>query len=276
MLLGVGLAAQADLDVALGDAPQAMAELVDDELGGVGVDHLVDGRHHAHLHQRLDHVGAALGHAVGELLHGDRLGHHHVAHDLGRLLLRLHAARCFSRSRARRTEARLRMRSSSSELRTRRHGELGRAPARLVAARHGVGTRFGSTPRGARRDSPAPLPRPPLGLDLAGRGSAAHLLRRRPCRRDRRPLAALSSSVFRFASSSTLRFASSSALRFGSSSIWRRRASSSARRRASSGAERCFLALAVGIERRACLLRLLVGADRALQRALACRALARR
>ena len=35
---------------------------------------LVDRRHDAHAHQRLDDVGAALGHAVGELLHRDGLG----------------------------------------------------------------------------------------------------------------------------------------------------------------------------------------------------------
>ena len=34
------------------------------------------------LHQQPDHVDGALRHAVGELLHGDRLGDHHVADDL--------------------------------------------------------------------------------------------------------------------------------------------------------------------------------------------------
>ncbi len=34
----VGLAAQADLDIGLGDAAHAVAELADDQLGGVGVD----------------------------------------------------------------------------------------------------------------------------------------------------------------------------------------------------------------------------------------------
>ena len=34
----VFLAAQADLDIGLGDAPQAMAEFGDDQFGGVGVD----------------------------------------------------------------------------------------------------------------------------------------------------------------------------------------------------------------------------------------------
>ena len=56
---------------------------VDQQLGGVLVDRLGDGDRHAHLEQRLDQVGAALGHAVGELLDGDRLGHDDVADLLG-------------------------------------------------------------------------------------------------------------------------------------------------------------------------------------------------
>ena len=39
---------------------------------------------HAHLEQGFDQVGAALGHAVGEFLDGDRLGHDDVADLLGR------------------------------------------------------------------------------------------------------------------------------------------------------------------------------------------------
>ena len=66
-----------------------MAELGDDQLGGVGVDDLVDRRHDAHAHQRLDDVGAALGHAVRQFLDRDGLGNDHVAHDLDRLLLAL-------------------------------------------------------------------------------------------------------------------------------------------------------------------------------------------
>ena len=85
----VGLAAHADLDIGLGDAAHAVAELGDDQLGRVGVDRLVDRRHDAHAHQRLDHVGAALGHAVGEFLDRDRLGDDDVAHDL-RLLAAQH------------------------------------------------------------------------------------------------------------------------------------------------------------------------------------------
>ena len=47
-LFAVLLAAQADLDIGLGNPAQPVAELGDDELGGVGVDDLVDRRHHAH------------------------------------------------------------------------------------------------------------------------------------------------------------------------------------------------------------------------------------
>ena len=61
-----------------------VAELGDQQLGGVLVDRLGDGDRHAHLEQRLDQVGAALGHAVGEFLHGDRLGDDDVADLLGR------------------------------------------------------------------------------------------------------------------------------------------------------------------------------------------------
>ena len=66
-----------------------MPKLPNDEFGGVGVDCLIDRRHHAHAHQRLDHVGAALGHAVCQLLHSDRLGDDDFAHDLDLLLFAL-------------------------------------------------------------------------------------------------------------------------------------------------------------------------------------------
>ena len=59
-----------------------MAEFRDQQFGGVLVDRLVDGDHHAHLEQRLDQVGALFGHAVGEFLNGDPLGHHDIAHLL--------------------------------------------------------------------------------------------------------------------------------------------------------------------------------------------------
>ena len=71
---------------------------VHDQLGGIGVDHVVDLVHLALLHQELDDVDGALGHAVGELLDGDHLGNDHLAHDL---VARLRHAHRLAASRAR-------------------------------------------------------------------------------------------------------------------------------------------------------------------------------
>ena len=83
------LAAEPHFNIGLGNAPQAVPKLPDDEFGGVGVDCLIDRRHHAHAHQRLDHVGAALGHAVCQLLDSDRFGDDDLAQDLDLLLFAL-------------------------------------------------------------------------------------------------------------------------------------------------------------------------------------------
>ena len=73
-----------DVDIALADALDAVAELGDEQLGRVLVDGLGERDRHAHLEQRLDEVGAAFGHAVGEILHGDRFRNDDVADLLGR------------------------------------------------------------------------------------------------------------------------------------------------------------------------------------------------
>ena len=78
----VGAGEQALLDVGLGDAANGVTHLLGDELGGVGVDDVGGLDHLALLHQVLDHLDDALGHAVGEFLDGDRLGDDHLAHDL--------------------------------------------------------------------------------------------------------------------------------------------------------------------------------------------------
>jgi hypothetical protein len=80
--LGIGRVGEAGLDVALGDALGPMPHLLHHDLRGVGVDRLVDGGHHAHAHQDLDHVGAALGHALRQLLDGDGLGDGDLAEHL--------------------------------------------------------------------------------------------------------------------------------------------------------------------------------------------------
>ena len=103
---------EALLDVGLRHAAHDMAELLGDELSGIGVDHVGDLVHLAVFHQELDDVDAALGHAVGELLDGDDFGNHHLALNL---LLRL---RCDSASSAARGGA------------SARQGSAGAAPRR--------------------------------------------------------------------------------------------------------------------------------------------------
>ena len=78
----IGVAANALFDIVLGDTADPVAELLHDQFGSVGVDAFADRGHDAHFHQRLDHVGAARGHAVGEFADGDGLGQDDVSHDL--------------------------------------------------------------------------------------------------------------------------------------------------------------------------------------------------
>jgi hypothetical protein len=80
--VGVSGAFEADFHVRVGDAAGAVAEFGDDQFGGVGVDRLGDGGHHAELHQRLHHLIAAGGHAVGEFLDGDGFRQDHLADHL--------------------------------------------------------------------------------------------------------------------------------------------------------------------------------------------------
>ena len=70
---------EAFLDVGLGDAAHRMAEFGRDQFGGVGVDDVAGLQHLALLHEELDDVDGALGHALGEFLDGDRLGQDHFA-----------------------------------------------------------------------------------------------------------------------------------------------------------------------------------------------------
>ena len=86
VLVHVRRVEQAFLDVRFRDALHRVAELLRDELRGIGIDHVGDLVHLALLHQELDHVHGALRHAVGELLDGDRLRNRHLAGDLFLLL----------------------------------------------------------------------------------------------------------------------------------------------------------------------------------------------
>ena len=80
--LVVGVALEADLHIGVADALDVVAEFADHQFRRVGVDGLRHGHHDIHFHQRLDDVRAALGHAVGQLLHGDGFGYDHVADHL--------------------------------------------------------------------------------------------------------------------------------------------------------------------------------------------------
>ena len=53
------------------------AHLLGDDGGGVEVDHLAQGGHHAVLHQALDHLCAGLLHPAGQLAHADLVGDLH-------------------------------------------------------------------------------------------------------------------------------------------------------------------------------------------------------
>ena len=210
---------------------------VDQQLGGVLVDRLGERDRRAHLEQRLDEVGAALGHAVGELLDGDRLGDDDVADLLGRRA-GLHVVALFLLARA----AERGERAGAAVVLVGKgagDGELA-ALAVIVAAAAARARRLGTLGRrrmaAGRRTSRA-LPLPRRG------GGELRAAARRPRRRWR-----ASSSACRRASSA----AASSALRFSSarrrsSSLCstlarssRRRASSSDVRRASSASRRSF------------------------------------
>ena len=82
----IGGADEALFHVCLRHAAHDVAELLGDDLSGIGIDHIGDLVHLTVFHQELDDVDAALGHAVGELLDSDGLGNHHFALNL---LLRL-------------------------------------------------------------------------------------------------------------------------------------------------------------------------------------------
>ena len=82
-LVGIDVGRRIDIDVGLADAIDAVAELFDQQLGGVLVDRLGDRDGRAHLEQGLDQVGAAFAHALRQFLDGDGLGNVDVAILLG-------------------------------------------------------------------------------------------------------------------------------------------------------------------------------------------------
>jgi hypothetical protein len=73
---------QAEFDVGFGNAAGTVAKFLYHQFGGIGIERLGDGGHHAELHQRLHYLAGACGHSVGQLLHRDAVRQNDVAHDL--------------------------------------------------------------------------------------------------------------------------------------------------------------------------------------------------
>ncbi len=176
-----------------------VAEFGDQQFGGVGVDGLGNRRHHPHTHQRLDHVGAALRHAVRQLLHGDRFRDDNIADHLVYLRPhRLHLLQPFLlASTTHRCQAADALAAVVERLRQRQ----------LAAARG----RVGGGPRRSRHTAVAVRPQRAPGatasvgivfLGLRGRRLGCfrgRLPRRIPPRRDRRCRAGRLDVLIRFA-----------------------------------------------------------------------------
>ena len=74
---------EAGLDIAFGYPSDGMAELGGDQLGGVGVEHVVDLKHGALTHQVLDDVDTAHGHSLAKIGDRDGVGDHHLTRRAG-------------------------------------------------------------------------------------------------------------------------------------------------------------------------------------------------
>lgn len=72
-----------------------MAEFSRDQFRQIGVDHVARLHHLAFLHQELDDVDGAFGHALRQFLNGDGFRQDNFAHDLFTGLLHLAAAEFF-------------------------------------------------------------------------------------------------------------------------------------------------------------------------------------
>ena len=81
IVIDVCIAFKAQFDVGFRHAANPVPELLHHQFGGIGIQRLGDGRHDAHLHQRLDDFRRARGHTIGQFLHGDGLWQNDVSHD---------------------------------------------------------------------------------------------------------------------------------------------------------------------------------------------------
>ncbi len=77
---GIRLALQVVLDDVFLAQHRRVAHFLDHQHGGVLLDHLIDRRHHAHVHHDFDDFGGFDGHLLRQLAHGHGLADRHFAH----------------------------------------------------------------------------------------------------------------------------------------------------------------------------------------------------
>jgi hypothetical protein len=203
----------AQFDVGFRDAADGVAEFTGDQLGQIGVDDVARLHHLAFLHQVLDHVDRAFGHALREFLDGDGFRQGDFAGNLLARLLRHRAAHLFLAAAHRRQRAATRIAvivESSGQrqlaaaaiffcLRTGRLGrfrtrDLGAGPCRATGT--GSATRAGgSFLGGGHRDGGRAGPlRRSAGNSLSGALAAAFLGDNRAVQRLPWPAASSSSA----------------------------------------------------------------------------------
>ncbi len=81
--------------IRFGNALDGVAEFGGDQLGEIGIDHIAGLHHLPFLHQVLDHIDRAFGHALRQFLNGDGFRQHNLAQNLFARLLRMGATHLF-------------------------------------------------------------------------------------------------------------------------------------------------------------------------------------
>ena len=135
---------QALLDVGCGHALDGVAQLLGDQLRGIGVDHVGDLVHRTLLHQQADDVDRAFRHAVGEFLDGDGFRDNHLADQLLLRLVRGVALEALGAAAERGDRALAHVVGSE-------RGDHSEAPALLLRRRLVGGLRRGDGTHGAAR-----------------------------------------------------------------------------------------------------------------------------
>ena len=136
--------------ITFGHALELMAEFRNDKFRRIRINALVDRYHRAHFHKHFHDVYRALGHTVGELLHGNGFRDHHLADEFFPALqhpCRIRHALGFFTLAAKRGKAAHALFGHAERL---AHGNLAGIAARFVAAAQASFWR-------ALRSSPAPF-----------------------------------------------------------------------------------------------------------------------